>query len=420
MNENKQNFINIKTKMLNWANQFNIFCLLDNNGYSFETPAFECLLAVGCKRSISFSDKDNFDKLQSFYDKKPCWLFGHFGYNANALSYANKKPTNDKFGNGFFFEPEILIKLSNDKIVVLMSNIDEKIIVEQIENFTQHKNEVNCSINIFQALTKEKYVEKITQLKAHIKRGDCYEINFCHRFFANDVVIDPIKKYLKLTQLSPAPFAALYKLDKQYCLCASPERFLQKKGQQLISQPIKGTSKRDKNALIDEKNKNYLLLSEKEKSENVMVVDLVRNDMSMICEKGSVKVKELFGIYSFPQVHQMISTIEGTLSPQNTFTQAIQACYPMGSMTGAPKQRVLELISEYEDNERGLFSGSIGYINPQADFDFNVVIRSIFYDANEKKISLFAGSGITFNSYAEDEYEECLTKAAALFEVLKD
>ena len=420
MNEDKQNFINTKIKMLNWANQFNIFCLLDNNGYSFETPAFECLLAVGSKRSISFSEKQNFEYLQSFYDKKPCWLFGHFGYNATSLVYTNNKITNDKFGNGFFFEPEILIKLSNNNIEILKSDIEPQIIIEQIENFTHQKIDINCTINISQALTKEKYVEKITQLKAHIKRGDCYEINFCYQFFANNVEIDPIEKYYKLTQISPAPFAALYKLDKQYCLCASPERFLQKKGQQLISQPIKGTSKRDKNALIDEKNKNHLLLSEKEKCENVMVVDLVRNDMSMVCEKGSVKVKELFGIYSFPQVHQMISTIEGILSPQKTFTEAIKACYPMGSMTGAPKQRVMELISEYEENERGLFSGSIGYINPQADFDFNVVIRSVFYDTEEKKVTFNAGSGITFNSNAEEEYEECLSKAAALIEVLKD
>ena len=201
-------------------------------------------------------------------------------------------------------------------------------------------------------------------------------------------------------------------------MCASPERFLQKRGMQLISQPIKGTSKRDMDPVKDTTNKNHLTSSTKEKSENVMVVDLVRNDMSMVCEKGSVKVKELFGVYSFPQVHQMISTVEGTLSSGLKFTDAIEACFPMGSMTGAPKKRVMELIEDYEFSERGLFSGSIGYITPEGDFDFNVVIRSIFYNKNRKEVSFFAGSGITFYSNAEEEYEECLLKAKALVEVL--
>jgi para-aminobenzoate synthetase component I len=187
----------------------------------------------------------------------------------------------------------------------------------------------------------------------------------------------------------------------------------------LISQPIKGTSKRDDDIIQDDANKKHLIESNKEKSENVMVVDLVRNDMSMVCEKGSVKVKELFGIYSFPQVHQMISTIEGILSPDKTFTEVIEACFPMGSMTGAPKKSVMELIEKYEEIQRGLFSGSIGYITPDGDFDFNVVIRSIFYNETKKQISFFAGSGITYYSKAEEEYEECLAKAAAMVNVLQ-
>ena len=162
----------------------------------------------------------------------------------------------------------------------------------------------------------------------------------------------------------------------------------------------------------------HLIESAKEKSENVMVVDLVRNDMSMVCEKGSVKVKELFGIYSFPQVHQMISTIQGTLSANKTFTDAIKACFPMGSMTGAPKKSVMQLIEKYEKGERGLFSGSTGYINPEGDFDFNVVIRSIFYNSLKKQLYFFAGSGITFYSKAEEEYEECMMKAAAIIQIL--
>lgn len=418
MSKDEQSFIDLKMKMLNWANQFNIFCLLDNNAYNFETPAFECLLGVGCKRSFTFTGENDFATLQAFYDEKPTWLFGHLGYNAGNNAYAQHEE-ND-FADGFFFEPEIVLKLSNNTIEIVKSNIDAASIIAEINAIEILEVEKHLPINIVSSLSKEKYIEKIKLLQQHIQRGDCYEINFCQQFFAEDASIHPIETYKKLTQLSPAPFGSFYKRNNNYCLCASPERFLQKKGSKLISQPIKGTSRRDADLEKDAANKKYLIESSKEKSENVMVVDLVRNDMSMVCEKGSVKVKELFGIYSFPQVHQMISTIEGTLSSNKTFTQAIEACFPMGSMTGAPKKKVMQLIEKFEDTQRGLFSGSIGYVTPNADFDFNVVIRSIFYNETKKHISFFAGSGITFYSKAEEEYEECLAKAAAIVQVLKD
>jgi para-aminobenzoate synthetase component I len=418
MNKDEQNFLDLKIKMLNWANQFNIFCLLDNNGYNFEEPSFECLLGVGCKQSFSFTSNNNFTELQSFYDNNPTWLFGHIGYNAAGNAYSKKLEKD--FGDGFFFEPEIVLKLVNNKIEIVKANIDIANIVEEINTIEILVPEKKTAFNIVASLSKENYIKKIKQLQQHIKRGDCYEINFCQQFFAEDITIDPIETYKKLIRLSPAPFGSFYKLNKNYCLCASPERFLQKKGTSLVSQPIKGTSRRDIDNTKDVANKKYLTESSKEKSENVMVVDLVRNDMSMVCEKGSVKVTELFGIYSFPQVHQMISTIEGTLASDKSFTQAIEACFPMGSMTGAPKQSVMQLIEKYEDTQRGLFSGSIGYITPDGDFDFNVVIRSIFYNERKKHISFFAGSGITYYSKAEDEYEECLAKAAAIVKVLKD
>jgi para-aminobenzoate synthetase component I len=417
MNKDEQNFIDLKMKMLNWANQFNIFCLLDNNGYSFEAPAFECLLGVGCKRSFTFLNENNFAALQSFYDKNPSWLFGHFGYNAGNNAYTKNKETD--FGDGFFFEPEIVLKLTNNTIEIIKSNIDDATIIDEINAIEILEVEKHIPFNIVSSLSKEKYIEKIKQLQKHIKRGDCYEINFCQQFFARDATIHPIETYKKLIQLSPAPFGSFYKLKEHYCLCSSPERFLQKKGNKLVSQPIKGTSRRDADAAKDAINKKHLKESNKEKSENVMVVDLVRNDMSMVCEKGSVKVKELFGIYSFPQVHQMISTIEGTVNIDMPFNRILEACFPMGSMTGAPKKSVMQLIEKYEDAQRGLFSGSIGYITPNTDFDFNVVIRSIFYNEIKKQVSFFAGSGITYYSKAEEEYEECLAKAAAIVKVLE-
>ncbi|HNF29742.1 MAG TPA: anthranilate synthase component I family protein, partial [Chitinophagaceae bacterium] len=268
-------------------------------------------------------------------------------------------------------------------------------------------------------ISKEEYIKCIHQLKQHIQRGDCYEINFCQEFFAKDVAINTIEVYKKLTTLSATPFACYYKLNEQYLLCASPERFVCKNGNKIISQPIKGTIKRNlKDSLQDDVLKKQLQNSSKDKTENVMIVDLVRNDLSKICTKGSVIVEELFGVYSFPQVHQMISTVSGNVQKNINFSEVLQATFPMGSMTGAPKKRVLELTEQYEKSNRGIYSGTVGYITPENNFDFNVVIRSIMYNAVNKYLSYMVGGGITINSNAEDEYQECLLKATAIKEVL--
>lgn len=244
---------------------------------------------------------------------------------------------------------------------------------------------------------------------------------FARNFFASSAEIDPLFIYNRLTELSPNPFAAFYKMNACYCLCASPERYMKREGNKIFSQPIKGTAKRNvADKAADESAKNYLLQSAKEKSENVMVVDLVRNDLSRICKAGTVTVDELFGLYSFPQVHQMISTISGEVEDGLNWIDCIKATFPMGSMTGAPKKRVMELIEEFEQTKRGLFSGAIGYVRPGGDFDFNVVIRSMLYNADEKYISFQTGSGITYSSNAEKEYEECLVKAEAMMQVLNE
>ncbi|MBC7722420.1 MAG: anthranilate synthase component I family protein, partial [Pedobacter sp.] len=268
-------------------------------------------------------------------------------------------------------------------------------------------------------ITKETYLQIIQQIKAHILRGDCYEINFCQEFYAENAIINPLNIYQQLTKLSPNPFACYYKLNDKYLLCASPERYLKKEGNRLMSQPIKGTFKRNKaDTKIDETLKQQLFQSPKDRSENVMVVDLVRNDLSKICKQGSVNVEELFGIYTFPQVHQMISTIVGELQDGLDVADILQATFPMGSMTGAPKKKVIQLIDKYEQTQRGLYSGAVGYITPNKDFDFNVVIRSILYNASNQYLSYQVGGGITFNSDANSEYEECLLKAEAMIEVL--
>jgi len=420
-------YIEFKQKMLNWAKPFNIFCLLDNQQYQSFSPsgdggnAFESLLAVGCKANIELNAGNAYPQLKEFYNAHKGWLFGHLGYDlkneVEQLSSANFD------GIGFrdlhFFVPEIVLQLKENRLSIFCDD-NPQIIFDSIQACSAEISAIKNMPVIKNRLSHEQYLSTIKEIQQRILRGDCYELNFCQEFYAEPASIDPIAVYQQLTKLSPNPFAALYKLNDRYCLCASPERYLKKMGETVISQPIKGTAKRDlANKLLDEERKTSLLNSNKERSENVMVVDLVRNDLSKICQEGSVKVDELFGIYSFPQVHQMISTVSGRLQNDIHWVDAIKATFPMGSMTGAPKKRVMELIEKYEQTKRGLFSGSIGYINPEGDFDFNVVIRSILYNSNTQYLSFQTGGAITFYSNAAEEYEESLLKAEAIKTVLQ-
>jgi para-aminobenzoate synthetase component I len=405
----------MKKKMLNWANRFNIFCFLDNQDYSIQPQRYECLLGAGC---IQFVTSDNLEDLDRFLGKNKGWTFGHFSYDLkNSIhKFYSNKANKIGFPGYFFFVPEFLIQISGNELQIKgkdCGKIYNEIQSQQVEIVPSHK------IEIRQRLTKEEYIQKIRQLQQHIVRGDCYEINFCQEFFAEDEEIDPTSIFQKLVAVSPNPFSALYKLNDHFLICASPERFIAKKGNKIFSQPMKGTAKRNHgNKTADEKLKEELQKSVKDRSENVMVVDMVRNDLSKICVESSVKVEELFGVYTYPQVHQMISTISGELEPDVKFSKIIQATFPMGSMTGAPKHRVMELIDEYETSARGIFSGSVGYISPENDFDFNVVIRSIMYNASKKYLSYQLGSGITFYSDPEKEWEECLLKGEAIKKVL--
>ncbi len=417
-----ENPTDLKQKMLNWANQFNIFCLMDNNAYSYDNPAFECILAAGCKRSVQLDKGHSFTALKDFYESKPGWLFGHLGYDLkNEVEDLTSRcePLVD-FGIGFFFEPTIVVRVQKNELSITCEGQEHQGIRQAIQNMpAKISSNVSTEVKLKSQITEAAYVDAVNALKEHIRRGDCYEINFCQQYFAQKAIIDPLYTYGKLLQHSPNPFAAFYKLQDKYCLCASPERYLKKTGKRLLSQPIKGTSKRHlDNAVKDMASMTTLQNSIKERSENVMVVDLVRNDLSRISKEGSVQVAELYGIYSFPQVHQMISSVKSELEDGLHWTDAIKATFPMGSMTGAPKKRVMELIDEYETAGRGLFSGSIGYITPEADFDFNVVIRSIFYDKAERNLSYSVGSAITFASNALEEYHETLLKAEAIMTVL--
>lgn len=406
----------IKQKVLSWLQQFNTFCFLDNHNYSFEPHTQECLAAAGVKRELRSNAGSALTSLQSFIDAgSNKWLFGHMGYDLkNELeTLTSQHPDHIGFPDLYFFEPGILVKINERELIIEAE--DPQNIYSAINAVSLTASIANSSPGIRNRIERDEYIAIIEHLRQHILRGDCYEINFCQEFFAENALIDPLQVYLQLSAISPNPFSAFYRLDDKWLLCASPERFLNKQGSRLLSQPIKGTSKRvPEDVIKDKQNKDDLFISAKDRSENVMVVDLVRNDLAKVCHEGTVKVEELYGVYSFPQVHQMISTISGELKEDIPFTGIIRAMFPMGSMTGAPKKRVMELIEQYERTKRGIFSGAIGYIAPQGDFDFNVVIRSIFYNSTALYLSFMAGSGITFYSNPANEWDECLLKAEAM------
>jgi para-aminobenzoate synthetase component I len=379
----------------------------------------ECLLAAGVKRRITLGAGNAINSLQDFIDEKKSWLFGHLGYDLkNEIEQVSSSHTDHiRFPDLHFFEPEVIIRINSTEITVEAANAEE--VYEQIMEEKTGQSHQTTSLTIKNRISREEYISIIKKLKQHILRGDSYEINFCQEFFDDDALIDPLLVYRELSLISPNPFSALYRVNDQWLICASPERFLKRQGDKILSQPIKGTSKRvTGNDKEDDLSKDDLLHSAKDRSENVMVVDLVRNDLAKVCEEGTVKVDELFGVYSFPQVHQMISTVSGRLKKNISFTNIIRAAFPMGSMTGAPKKRVMELIEEYEETKRGIFSGAVGYLSPDGNFDFNVVIRSIMYNSATRYLSFQAGSGITFYSEPENEWEECMLKAAAIKKVL--
>ena len=408
--------------MLNWLNRFNIFCLLDNHRYKFSDPAFELLAAAGSLDSLTSSAGNYFNDLRQFTKQHSGeWMFGHLGYDLkNEIENLSSHNFDGiDFPELFFFIPQIILSLKENILEIGVIDDDADKIFEQI-SFTENLiEEIPSKVNLVSRFSKQEYVSTVSTIKEHINKGDCYELNFCQEFYAENTLIDPVTVYKRLGKLSPNPFAAFYKLDDKFLMCCSPERYLKKEGTKLISQPIKGTSKRNlENDHQDEKNKKDLIASPKETSENVMVVDLTRNDLSKVCESGSVEVSEFLGLYSFPQVHQMISTVTGNIDANVNFSDIIQATFPMASMTGVPKIKVMELIEQHEKTRRGLYSGSLGYISPTGDFDFNVVIRSIQYNTSDKYLSIQAGAAITNYSVPENEYEECFIKIEAMKQAL--
>lgn len=401
------------------ARHYPLCAILDSNAASI--PAYPQLgkkfdLVAGYS---SFKNKggiiSQLEQLEDIHNRNENWYLGYLTYDIknqieNLYSHhadgINWPPL-------FFFQPDLLITVENDRLTLYSTRqgVSFSDVMDQLNQPAPHELELKLP-EMKSRTGKEEYLQKVKKLQEHIHRGDIYEVNFCMEFFEH-AAIDPYQTYDYITRHSPAPFSVFFKHQEHFLLSASPERFLRKDQNMLLSQPIKGTAPRSHSPLEDEGNRYQLKNSLKERTENIMITDLVRNDLSRIACKNSVRVEELCGVYAYPHVYQMISTISAKVEDPS-FLDIVNATFPMGSMTGAPKIKAMQLIEEYEGMKRGLYAGAVGYIAPGMDFDLNVVIRSMQYNARSDYLSYMAGSAITALSVPENEYRECLLKAYAI------
>lgn len=407
-----------KKQALRWANTFEVCAIYDSNNFEDPYSEFDLLIATDFNDSLATSYGNAFQELEFFRSNNAGWIFGGLGYDLkNEIEELHSNNEDHiQFPDLFFFSPKHLLLLKGNKLSI--KSAQDESIANEIFEVTIPDFEPSLETVIQCKFSKEEYINTVNQLKAEISAGNIYETNFCIEFFNASAEINPVHVYEKLSLNSPTPFSNYFKWFNKFIIGASPERFLAKRGNKLLSQPIKGTAKRSHNADEDLEYKTALANHPKERQENVMIVDLVRNDLTKSAKPGTVKVEELFGVYSFKQVHQMISTVICETKEDLSVVDILKNTFPMGSMTGAPKIKAMQLIEEHELTKRGIYSGSIGYISPDNDFDFNVVIRSILYNASNQYLSFQAGSAITYYADAENEYEECLLKISAVLKVL--
>jgi para-aminobenzoate synthetase component 1 len=417
----------IRNKLLNYSQQFDTCFFYDSNA-DVNSPtlmsyrSYDILVALGINQKLNFENQNTFETLEAFQKSAKSWLFGYLSYDVKNEIEDLFSQNNDELNlpKVNFIEPQIVISIKGNlmQVSIIDESHDPQKITSEINNADSNIDIDFAKSEIKATTTQEQYINAFENLRAQIAYGNIYEINYCISFQTKLAHTKYSALYVALNEVSKAPFSAYVKVNDLVIICASPERFIKKEGNKLISQPIKGTAKRGQSIDEDEKNKTDLFNNAKERSENVMITDLVRNDLSKHAARSSVKVEELFGIYSFKQVHQMISTVSAQLNDESNYVKAIKDAFPMGSMTGAPKIKAMQLIEKHEQMKRGLYSGALGYIDPENNFDFNVLIRSIIINAETNKAQFCVGSAITHKANAEDEYQECLLKAAALFKVL--
>ncbi len=402
--------------------QYDHASILQSNDYpkSLSWNSGDCLIALGHHRSLT-ANEQVFDGLQSFQQSLQLNAVGYLSYDAKNEVEHLESQNPDLLQNPLTVFVEPVTWISFDKLQMTISSYEdpEQVYLKLAEVLNQtppvtsfFKGQISC------AMPRKEYLLKVEEIRELIASGNVYEMNLCLEFFSDSCWLDPYPAFLALMRKSPTPFAAYFKYDDLHVLSASPERFMMKSGEKLISQPIKGTRGRGKTADEDVRLKEELFQSEKDRAENVMIVDLVRNDLARSCKPGTVQVDELFGIYTFPQVHQMISSVSGELKPDVTGLEALRRAFPMGSMTGAPKVMAMKQIERLENSRRGVYSGALGLITPEGDYDFNVLIRTLVYRSDLKKLSFQAGGAITYDSVPEEEWEEIQVKASAIKEIL--
>lgn len=413
-------------KLLRWSQQYDDIVWLDTNQNLDEFGRYDAILAVDALTSIQLDSYKAFEELKNYQTSTKDWIFGYLSYDLKNDTENLKSNNFDAllFPELYFFQPKKLFLVKNNSVELhYLRMVDDEIAIdyESILNMTiESESLIKKNINIKPRIHKEAYFKKIKEILNHIERGDIYEANFCQEFYAENAIINPIETYNKLNFISKPPFAAFLKMGDRFLLSASPERYLNKTGNKIVSQPMKGTARRSDNLEEDFLLKQTLQNDEKERSENIMIVDLVRNDLSQTAIKGSVKVNNLCEVKTFLQVHQMISTVISEIDSSTSPVDVIKTTFPMGSMTGAPKISAMQIIEKVEETKRGLYSGAVGYFNPNGDFDFNVVIRSILYNQSKSYVSYSVGGAITAKSHPKKEYEECMIKAKAIREVLEN
>jgi para-aminobenzoate synthetase component I len=395
-------------QLLQWLDeQFEYFAFFQSNGISYPYDGFPDKIYAG---SIGLT----LDQVDDYKGKSDIVGILSYDLKNQIENLSSHHPSAVACRDSDFFVPELTIEIK-DGVFHVKSGDEfpfEKIFGVNNSLIT------NPVVKVNPLTSKEKYFADVKFIQNHIREGDMYELNYCMGFTFQDTKWNPIIGFLDLMQVSPMPFSALFKSGSHFLVAASPERFLKREEQKMIAQPIKGTIKRGETPQEDKALKEQLLRSEKERAENLMIVDLMRNDLSKVSEVGSVRVEELFGVYPFAKVHQMISTVTSTLRPDVSFAEIIRSTFPMGSMTGAPKIKCMELIERYENFKRGWFSGALGIVEANGNFDFNVVIRSIIFDKGTGKGYFAVGSAITYDADAAYEYEECLLKASAILGIL--
>lgn len=408
-----------RLKALYWADAFDTACYFDSNHYPDPYSAFDVFIAAGSRETIKSNAGDAFAGLDTFIEGRQAFIPGYVAYDLKNELEGLRSENEDhlEFPDLHFFIPETTILVKGNEVQILGENVD--LVWRNINSTVVHEPPASQSVAIKARFSKEEYQEAVKNIIGHIRRGDIYEINFCQEFYAEQAEISPVDVFTRLNTVSPTPFACYFRTGDHFIISATPERFLSRRGEKLISQPIKGTYARNPDQAKDAGQKENLRADEKELTENVMIVDLVRNDLTKSAKPGTVKVEELFGVYSFTQVHQLISTIVCRKAEGLSNSRIIANTFPMGSMTGAPKINAMILAEKYEKSKRGVYSGAVGYFGPDGDFDFNVIIRTLLYNRKNKYLSFHTGGAITIDSDPEKEYGECLLKARAILEVLQ-